>query len=121
VPSGTAARLPAQPAAPASDMGVQSGDDSRIERLMNQMLDHQDAHGRFASFGRARSFRSRTGAVSGPSVERVPVDHLAVSHPVSRVTHYAVRTHFYRLPNEAAVDRVVPSEGDHRTKAGREG
>lgn len=37
-----------------ADLGFGPGDDPRIERLLDQMLVHQDADGRFQSFGRQR-------------------------------------------------------------------
>jgi hypothetical protein len=37
-----------------ADMGVRGGDDPRIEILLDAMLDHQDADGRFASFAPLR-------------------------------------------------------------------
>ncbi len=38
-----------------ADLGLQAGDDPRIERLLDSMLDHQEPNGRFASFGRSRA------------------------------------------------------------------
>ncbi|MGB8020473.1 MAG: hypothetical protein WCF04_04550 [Candidatus Nanopelagicales bacterium] len=37
-----------------ADMGVRAGDDPRIDRLLEQMLAHQDGDGRFASFAPLR-------------------------------------------------------------------
>jgi len=37
-----------------ADMGIGAGDDPRIEELLDAMLEHQDADGRFQSFGRLR-------------------------------------------------------------------
>jgi hypothetical protein len=37
-----------------ADMGVRDGDDARIEHLLDAMLDHQDAEGRFQSFAPLR-------------------------------------------------------------------
>jgi hypothetical protein len=37
-----------------ADMGVRAGDDPRIERLLDRMLEHQDADGRFQSFAPRR-------------------------------------------------------------------
>ncbi|MFA5786246.1 MAG: hypothetical protein WDA71_04545 [Actinomycetota bacterium] len=34
-----------------ADMGVRGDDDLHVERLLDQMLDHQEPNGRFASFG----------------------------------------------------------------------
>ena len=36
------------------DSGIEAGDDPRIDRLLDQMLDHQDADGRFPSFAAER-------------------------------------------------------------------
>ena len=38
-----------------ADMGVRTGDDPAIERLLDQMLEHQDPEGRFASYGTSRA------------------------------------------------------------------
>ncbi len=37
-----------------ADMGVRPGDDARVERLLDLMLQHQEPDGRFASFGSHR-------------------------------------------------------------------
>ncbi len=37
-----------------ADMGIEGGDDERIESLLDRMLAHQDESGRFESFGRIR-------------------------------------------------------------------
>jgi hypothetical protein len=37
-----------------ADFGVRPGEDDRVERVLDQMCDHQTAEGRFQSFGRAR-------------------------------------------------------------------
>ncbi len=37
-----------------ADMGIGASDDPRIEELLDAMLEHQDAEGRFQSFGRLR-------------------------------------------------------------------
>jgi hypothetical protein len=36
-------------------MGVGAGDDSRVERLLDSFLDHQDPGGRFTAFGTSRA------------------------------------------------------------------
>lgn len=38
-----------------ADMGVTGGDDPRVDRILDAMLEHQDEDGRFQSFGRLRS------------------------------------------------------------------
>ncbi|MEW6060134.1 MAG: hypothetical protein AB1551_08375 [Actinomycetota bacterium] len=38
-----------------ADMGLRAGDDPAVERLLDQMLEHQDADGRFASYGTSRA------------------------------------------------------------------
>ena len=38
-----------------ADMGLRAGDSPKVERLLDQMLDHQDPEGRFASFGTLRT------------------------------------------------------------------
>jgi hypothetical protein len=38
-----------------ADMGVGAGDDSRVERLLDSFLDHQDPGGRFTAFGTSRA------------------------------------------------------------------
>jgi hypothetical protein len=38
-----------------ADMGLQAGDDPAIERMLDQMLEHQDPEGRFASCGTSRA------------------------------------------------------------------
>jgi hypothetical protein len=38
-----------------ADMGVGPGDHPRVERILDAMLEHQDAEGRFQGFGRLRS------------------------------------------------------------------
>jgi len=38
-----------------ADMGIAAGDDPRVDRVLDAMLDHQDDEGRFQSFGRLRS------------------------------------------------------------------
>ena len=37
-----------------ADMGLRAGDDARVERLLDRMLDHQDSDGRFQSFAPLR-------------------------------------------------------------------
>lgn len=38
-----------------ADMGVQAGDEARVERLLDTFLDHQDPRGRFTRFGTSRA------------------------------------------------------------------
>lgn len=59
-----------------ADMGVRPGDDDRIDRLLDQMLDHTDDDGRFEAYGRARTSEAVWGSV--------PCDHHAITEVMLR-------------------------------------
>jgi len=60
-----------------SDMGCGPGDDPRIERLLDQLLDHQLPDGRFLCYGRLRGFAQ-------PQWSTLPCDTHAITEVLLR-------------------------------------
>ena len=58
-------------------MGLRAGEDERIERLLDAMLDHQDEHGRFATCGMWRK-------MEGPVWSALLCDHHAILEALVR-------------------------------------
>ena len=77
-----------------ADMGVGSGDDARVERFLDALLDHQDPNGRFTSFGTSRasttpvwgSLLCDTHSVTEVLVRFGRGDHPAVARALQRMT-----------------------------------
>jgi hypothetical protein len=76
-----------------ADLGLEAGDDARIERLLDALLDHQEPSGRFTSFGTGRasstpvwgSLLCDTHAVTEVLVRSGRAGHPAVARALDRM------------------------------------